>query len=380
MKKYICITIGSIFLLIVVAICVFDFKSINKEVQVGEIYEHPKIKLLWIDISNNFKENEKSFIDINKVGEYTIKYKLNGCGLIYKSVKVKVVDKIAPELTLKGTENYTLLGELNEYEELGYTAIDNYDGDIADKVQRKAVKLGNNKYEITYKVSDSSGNEAEAKRKVEVSKGIVYLTFDDGPSIENTTQILDILKEKNAKATFFVINYSEDKENIIKREYDEGHTIGLHGYSHDYNQIYTSIDNIMNNFYSIREKVSNTLNGYTSKYIRFPGEGSNTISKNYCPGIMSEATQRVLNEGFYYYDWNVDVDDAGRARTSEEIYQNFVNGVKAKRENIVLLHDSAGHKATADAVGAIVDYGLQMGFEFRNITDDTKRIMHKVNN
>lgn len=380
MKKYICITIGSIFLLIVVAICVFDFKSINKEVQVGEIYEPPKIKFLWIDISDNFKKNEKSFIDINKIGEYTIKYKLNGCVFIYKNVKVKVVDKIAPEITLKGTENYTLLGELNEYEELGYTAIDNYDGDIADKVQRKAVKLGNNKYEITYKVSDSSGNETEAKRKVEVSKGIVYLTFDDGPSIENTTQILDILKEKNAKATFFVINYSEDKEDIIRREYDEGHTIGLHGYSHDYNQIYTSIDSIMNNFYSIREKVSKTLNGYNSKYIRFPGGGSNTISRNYCPGIMSEATQRVLNEGFYYYDWNVDVDDAGRARTSEEIYQNFVNGVKPKRENIVLLHDSAGHKATADAVGAIVDYGLQMGFEFRNITDDTKRIMHKVNN
>ena len=376
MKK-ILIGVGIAFFIAIAIILTIDLTVSYEEVEVNKEAKKTKNYFLGKDISDLFVS--EGSIDLNSLGEYKVKYKFLGCPLIYKVKKFKVIDSTKPELKIEGKEEYELLGDIKMYKEPGYTSIDNYDGDITDKVERHAYKLDENKYKLTYTSTDSSGNSSTIERKINLIKGIIYLTFDDGPSIENTTIILDTLKEKDVKATFFVINYSKEKENILKREYNEGHTVGLHGFSHTYSEIYNSIDTIMNNFYKIRDKVYGTT-GYNSKYIRFPGGGSNTISRKYCPGIMTEATKRVIDEGFRYYDWNVDVDDAGRAKTSDEIYQNFVTGIKTGRENIVLLHDSEGHRATADAVSAIVEYGLKNGYEFRNITDDTALVTHSVNN
>ena len=375
--KRILIGIGIAILIAIVIILIIDLTISYKEVEVNKEIEIPKIYFLGIDISDLFViEGE---INSKVLGEYELKYKFLESPCIYKIKRFKVIDTTEPELKIKGKEKYELLGDIKTYVDPGYISIDNYDGDITDKVKRHAYKLEENKYKLTYTSTDSSGNSSTVERQINLIKGIIYLTFDDGPSIQNTSIILNTLKEKNAKATFFVINYSKEKEDVLKREYEEGHTVGLHGYSHDYSEIYNSIDTIMNNFYKIKDKVYETI-GYTSKYIRFPGGGSNTISRRYCPGIMTEATKRVLEEGFRYYDWNVDVDDAGRAKTSDEIYQNFVNGIKPGRENIVLLHDSEGHRATADAISAIVDYGQKNGYVFRNITDDTQQVVHSVNN
>ena len=95
---------------------------------------------------------------------------------------------------------------------------------------------------------------------------------------------------------------------------------------------------------------------------------------------MTELTKRVVDEGFRYFDWNVDSDDAGKAKTSQDIYNNVVSGIKPGRENVVLMHDFAKNDKTVNALEAIIDYGLQNGYVFRKITDETKMVTHSVNN
>lgn len=252
--------------------------------------------------------------------------------------------------------------------------------------------IDNNTENIKEKDDDIMIIEMESKKKEEEekqkeiekqeeqnAKGIIYLTFDDGPSLDTTPTILDILKQKNVKATFFVINYNEERESLIKQEDEEGHTVALHGYTHTYSEVYSSPEACMNNFKKIQEKVYNTI-GKESKILRFPGGGSNTISRKYYPGIMTEVTQRVIDEGYKYYDWNVDSDDAGKAKTSEEVYNNLINGIKENRSNVVLMHDFSKNNKTVEALPKVIDYCLESGYVFRKITEETPMVRHSVNN
>lgn len=209
--------------------------------------------------------------------------------------------------------------------------------------------------------------------------GTICLTFDDGPSVEITNQILDILQEKNVKATFFILDYDDEKLNIINREIEDGHTVGLHGYSHDYSIIYSSLDSTTSNFVTLQEKLYADT-GYYSNFIRFPGGSSNTVSKNYCTGIMTEATQAVTEMGFVYFDWNVDSQDAGGAQSAEEVYNNVTSTLVEGRTNVVLMHDASNKIYTLEALSSIIDYGLEHGFEFKAISLDTKVVHHNVNN
>ena len=229
------------------------------------------------------------------------------------------------------------------------------------------------------KNKESEESKEKLKQEEENATGVIYLTFDDGPTSDSTPQILDILKKKDVKATFFVLHYSEENAKYIKREQNEGHTIALHGYTHTYSEVYTSADSCIQNFRKIQEQVKQTT-GITSNIIRFPGGSSNTISRKYCQGVMTELSQRVIDEGFRYFDWNVDSDDAGRARTSDDIFSNVTSGIKAHRNNVVLMHDFGGNHKTIGALESIIDYGLENGYVFRRITDETPMVTHSVNN
>lgn len=217
------------------------------------------------------------------------------------------------------------------------------------------------------------------KQEEENATGIIYLTFDDGPSSDITPEILNILKEKGVKATFFVVHFSEKNAELVKREDKEGHTVALHGYTHTYSEVYSSADACLDNFKKIQEQVYETI-GKSPDIIRFPGGSSNTISKKYCEGVMTEVTRRALNEGFRYFDWNVDSDDAGHAKTRDDVYNNVTSKIKPGRENVVLMHDFSNNHKTLNALSDIIDYGLQNGYVFRKITNDTKMVTHSVNN
>ena len=125
-----------------------------------------------------------------------------------------------------------------------------------------------------------------------ISDKTIYLTFDDGPSYL-TEGILDILKEENVPATFFVTTRQIDKySNLIIRMREENHTIGLHTSSHVYSYVYSSLENYFNDLNIVRTKVFD-ITGIKSRIIRLPGGSSNTVSKKYSPGIVTQITNKL---------------------------------------------------------------------------------------
>lgn len=208
----------------------------------------------------------------------------------------------------------------------------------------------------------------------------VYLTFDDGPSVEVTTIILDTLKKYNVKATFFVLDYSEAEIPILRRIVEEGHSLGIHGYSHEYSEIYQSVDAFMENVTKLSEKLKKDI-GYEPKILRFPGGSSNTTSKNYCPGIMTELTRLVVEKGYQYFDWNVSPEDAMSRMPADEISSAVIDALRETRtENVVLMHDAEAQLTSGQAVEAIVAYGLEHGYAFDRLTVDTPPCHHTVFN
>lgn len=219
----------------------------------------------------------------------------------------------------------------------------------------------------------------QEKEEEQNATGVIYLTFDDGPSSDSTPQILDILKRNNIKATFFVLHYSEENSELIKREQNEGHTIALHGYTHTYSDIYYSADACIENFRKIQNQVYETT-GIKSNIIRFPGGSSNTVSRRYSQGVMTELTKRVIDEGFRYFDWNADSTDAARPKSSDTVYENTISALEPGRNNVVLMHDFHGNHKTIDALQDVINYGLENGYVFRKITEETPMVTHSVNN
>lgn len=288
--------------------------------------------------------------------------------VLYKDVEAPKIEVIG------GEEMYIKLGDI--FDDPGVKAIDNCDGEIKD-VKRDgswdANKLGD--YTLTYTATDKAGNTSTATRKVIVSNGVIYLTFDDGPNSGTTNVILDILKEEGVKATFFVTNNGPDE--LIKREFDEGHTVALHTASHDYSIVYASVESYFNDLNSVSERVRR-ITGQESKIIRFPGGASNTISRRYSSGIMTRLTQEVVNRGYKYYDWNVSSGDAGSTTQASGVYSNVVNSLRHDRVNMVLMHDIKPY--TRDAIRDIIRYGKNNGYRFEKITMDTEMITQRVNN
>ena len=323
---------------------------------------------------------EKVKYDITKDKiTYSVSDKSGNKAEITKKIIYKDIDK--PKLTLKGND-YIYLFVGDEFNDPGYEVSDNCDKEISSKVKVSGgvdtSKVG--EYVLTYSVSDSYGNDIKISRKVKVSErpkdGTVYLTFDDGPQSGTTNVILDILKEENVKATFFVTNKGPDE--LIKRMYDEGHSLALHTASHDYSIVYSSVDAYFDDLYSVQDRVKR-ITGYEYKIIRFPGGSSNTISRRYTEGIMSTLTNEVVSRGFKYYDWNLSSGDAaGGHPTAENIKNNVINGLRKDRVNMVLMHDIKPY--TRDALRDIIRYGRENGYAFEKITMETEMIKQRVNN
>ena len=217
-------------------------------------------------------------------------------------------------------------------------------------------------------------------RKIDKSKKMIALTFDDGPNY-NTSKIIDVLNKYDIKATFFVTNGGS--EDVIKREYEEGHSIGLHTATHRWN-IYSSVDTYFEDLNSVSDRVE-SITGEKSYLIRFPGGSSNTISRRYKKGIMTTLTSEVLNKGYHYFDWNVSVEDAGSCvkqksyDNKKECIQNyFKKGLSKNRSNVVLMHDIK--KYTADSLEEMINYAISKGYTFDRITMNTEQIHQRINN
>ena len=302
-------------------------------------------------------------------------------------------DVTPPTITLKGDASITIKAG-NAYKEPGYTASDNIDGDITDKVEISgSVNIYHaGTYTLTYTVTDSHGNTATAKRTVVVKPigqsstvtptgKVIYLTFDDGPG-KHTQRLLDLLEQYNAKATFFVVNTGYNMNKLLKAIADGGHGLAIHSKTHEYSEIYSSEEAFFNDLYAMQKLIKDAT-VITTTMMRFPGGSSNTISKKYCAGIMTQLTKAVQDQGFQYFDWNVSSGDAGgvkgtKAEKTAQVVTNVIKGVSGKQYAVVLQHDI--HDFSVDAVERILIWGLQNGYTFEALTPNSPTCHHPVNN
>ena len=415
-----------------------------------------------IYLKNNKKiiENNKYYvkrdgnIDFNKIGNYYINYTVTYRNKIYSiSRKVNVIDNIPPTLDINLEEINIDYCSKKSTKELIYTANDNYDGDITDKIElikennkyifkvedsshntiekeinvnyldkpKNVFKInGNNKIYVplngiynengvkytdgcgnkldgvnirgvvntkevgTYKITYEVNGEKNLIREVSVydpsvskptGSKVIYLTFDDGPGYY-TNKILGILDKYNVKATFFVTHQFPTYIHLIKDEYDKGHSIAVHTYTHKYN-IYTSVDTYLDDFNKMNDVIKTYTGSYT-KLLRFPGGSSNTVSKSYNKGIMTELAKRMTDDGYIYFDWNVSSGDASANPTTNKIINNTINGVKNCTHCVILMHDIKSQ--TANALETIITSFIESGYTFAPLNETTPTAHHSINN
>ncbi len=192
----------------------------------------------------------------------------------------------------------------------------------------------------------------------------VYLTFDDGPSKSVTPLILDLLKQENIKATFFVLGArAKANPEVLKREYLEGHYIANHGYSHVYGEIYSSPQAVLDEYNRTRDVVREILGtDYDGHLFRFPGGSTGGKYKT----IKAEAKTLLNDNNVAYIDWNSLSSDAAGAKTKEAIIQNTIDTVGTKNSVVILMHDAGDKILTYEALPEIIKYLKEQGYSFKN--------------
>jgi len=200
-------------------------------------------------------------------------------------------------------------------------------------------------------------------------QGTVYLTFDDGPS-RHTAEILDILKKHDIKATFFLVGKTDEHSKEMMRQIvAQGHTIAVHTYTHQYDQIYSSIEAYLKDFHKIYKLIYDTT-GVKPDIFRFPGGSINSHNKKIYKDLIEEMDRR----GFTYYDWNVSAEDASTKATSRSISNNVTYGVLRNSRAIVLLHDFESRTATMSALDGIIKDLKDYGYKFDKLTNQIEPI------
>lgn len=300
---------------------------------------------------------------------------------------ITYIDTLPPQLTLSG-EGEIWLNAGDSYQEPGYEAVDQGDGDLTASVtvsgQVDCYHAGD--YTLSYAISDQAGNTASQTRTVHVvprpqpdvvepGDKVVYLTFDDGPG-QYTQELLEVLEKYNVKVTFFVTGAYPNYQSVIAQAAKAGHAIGLHTFSHKYEEIYASEDAYFEDLNAIQAIVKQQT-GYETSLIRFPGGSSNTVS-NFTPGIMTSLTQAVTDMGYQYFDWNVDSDDAGSAKDAKTVAWNVCSGMATHNVSVVLQHDVKSY--SVEAVEMILAWGIKHGYTFLPLTSTSLTAHHGVNN
>ena len=163
--------------------------------------------------------------------------------------------------------------------------------------------------------------------------------------------------------------------HLIKEEYDKGHTVAVFTYTHKYD-VYTNVETYINDFNLMNETIKEYTGSYTNLF-RFPGGSSNTVSKSYNKGIMTELARKMQDDGYVYFDWNVSSGDASGAG-STKIYNNVVNGVKSCSKCVVLMHDIKS--TTANALDNILDTLTNEGYIFATLNENSPTAHHGINN
>ena len=227
-------------------------------------------------------------------------------------------------------------------------------------------QLEENRYENVQTGIDSADNKAEAGDTHKV-----YLTFDSIPG-ENTDKILDVLKQYQVKATFFVTgDKSDEAKAVYKRIVKEGHTLGMHSFCNQYSTIYASTEAFEKDYNKLSAYLKK-VTGEDSLYYRFPGGSSNQISN-----VNMAEFVHVLNEkNISYFDWNVSAGDTSGDYTVDDIVNNVTDGIENYKTSVVLLHDGEDKATTVEALGSLIEALQKMDASILPIDENTKVIQY----
>lgn len=237
------------------------------------------------------------------------------------------------------------------------------------KEQQKEMQKRKENLERTPNLTEKGIDNMKTIYKSETKRA--FLTFDDGPSKTVTIPILDLLKQENIKATFFVLGGRVDLyPNIVKRAYEEGHYIANHGYSHTYSQIYSSPQAVIDEYNKTNEAVQRAIGNskYNSHLFRFPG---GKVGGKYA-SIKSEASDLLNNNSIAQVDWNALTGDAEGKNTVEEMIQELQATSKNRNSLVILMHDAGDKTKTYESLPHIINYLREQGYEFKNFYDIIK--------
>lgn len=312
-----------------------------------------------IEQKRNEKKNRNIYY-IYMVGFFALLFLLVGISVRGEKQKENNSKKVQKEEKNQETLSKNVKNVENNYDS---HILERYNEDINLNNSSNAVsKNEKDKKKVTTKQKKNSSN---AKR--------VYLTFDDGPS-ENTSKILSILEKYDAKATFFVVyRKGDNNKKLYKRIVDEGHTIGIHSFTHNYKNIYSSEKAFCKDVVLMRNYIYK-VTGVKTNFYRFPGGSGNSVSKM----DIRKCIKFLNKESIIYYDWNVENGDAtGKKLSDKQLINNVVKNVKTKNTPIVLMHDAATKNSTVRTLPTIIKILKKQGYEFAGIDENTPRIQQK---
>lgn len=220
-------------------------------------------------------------------------------------------------------------------------------------------------YEALY--PDMVVEKSEFVERTEGDK-VVYMTFDDGPC-DSTGRLLDVLDDLDIKVTFFLTAQFEDEQQIIsdiKDMHDRGHVVAVHSYTHDYKDIYSSVENFLADYKKMDDLILEAT-GERSKIFRFPG-GSNTKKNS---GIRDELIAEMERRGFIFHDWSAHNGDSEGYNMDRQI-ERAVRECTAKEKSVLLMHNTPGKDMVIDSLPTIVAKLKEQGYRF-DVIDETVR-------
>ena len=305
-------------------------------------------------------------------------------------------DTVPPVIELRSDPDYAVYPG-QKYEEEGYTASDDRDGDLTEAVSRSVEKD-----RITYTVSDRAGNITVRTRQIpyaeasadtdeeeeedaaeelgqmresfpdedETAAGsgrVIYLTFDDGPG-QYTERLLEILRRNDVHVTFFVTGAFPVYEDMIRREYEAGHSIGIHTQTHDFERIYADADAFWEDNSRMQEIIVRQT-GHPTNLMRFAGGSSNSLGTSQSPGIMQALVNQAGERGFQYFDWNVSSGDGGMEGDSAMVISRITDQIRNFDTSVVLCHDTKEY--TVNAMEYLIPWLLDNGYEIRPLSVDS---------
>lgn len=307
------------------------------------------------------------------------------CFCVILFVKVgslqKQVNDLGALMTLLAQEDKTKQTETDEGSEQNFYAQQesttaSQEESVSDPIV-ETPGFDNNPLDRTVSFSPAEGiygaySEDMIEQALEEGRKVVYLTFDDGPS-HNTQNILDILERYNVKATFFTIGREEEEfVDEYQRIVEDGHSLGMHSYSHQYNVIYNSVEAFDEDYQKITGYLEKVTGSIPSLY-RFPGGSSNLVSA--IP--MTNFIKYLNDKGVVYFDWNVSAQDAeGAALPVETILENIFKDIDRKDICVVLMHDADNLGTTVEALPQLIERLIEMNAVILPITENTTLIQH----